>query len=130
MNKKLKKDEQEIITKEDLKKDEQKIITKEDLKKYTKKILRKLAKKNKIILSYKNKKTGKRKDFTKDELINKLLELNNTLNLDDIKEDKLEKKTSKSKKKISKEKKSGNNETLGISAEVAFCKTYNLNYPQ
>ena len=80
-------------------------------------------------MSYKNKKTGKRKDFTKDELINKLLELNNTLNLDDIKEDKLEKKTSKSKKKISKEKKSGNNETLGISAEVAFCKTYNLNYP-
>ena len=36
----------------------------------------------------------------------------------------------KTKKQISKEKKSGNNETLGISAEVAFCKTYNLNYPR
>jgi len=60
-----------------------------NLKKYTKKELSEFAKKNGIKLSYKNEETGKRKKFTKDELIDKLLELNNTLNLDNIQEEEL-----------------------------------------
>ena len=67
----------------------------------------------------------KGKNFKKGELIDKLIELNLKLDLDSIKEFKL-KKTSKLKKKG--KKSTQNNETLGMTAEVAFCKTNEIHY--
>ncbi len=86
-----------------------------NLKKYTKKELSEFAKKNGIKLSYKNEETGKWKKFTKDELIDELLELNNTLNLDDIQEEELtsnDTQITELEQKIKEEEESENDTTL------------------
>ena len=103
--------EPDVISEEELR---------EKLNEYNKKGIKKLCKKNKIKLSCKGK------TFKKGELIDKLIELNIKLDLDSIKEFKLKKKGEKFKKKG--EKSTQNNETLGMSTEVALCREVKIPY--